>query len=521
MVPFEDTEATVRAYLRRESLDVYNRLHSVEADVAFVNDVRMAYPSLPLIPNLRCGAWYTDPAISYPAPAYFKSTDGHHGNWSFNLRRPNLHLLPIITAQGGLILVDSTRAGKRLPDALSKTVPIWCAVVNRALRLRGFVPSDNATKETEDPWDAAAELHTPPDTVSAHEHAQIATRLDGWAANLAGSSYTLPELSRPLRPLWITPASAQFPQVPPDAPFLPIICVSASRVVDAEGGVDTSPGRRAGGFAYVQGSGDDHELWGQSLTPELFWKHHAELLACSRSDLEALVARIVTAAQDTEQRGGSQAEWNAPPTPVARVGGTIQLCALADLPRDLPAPMPAAAAAEEAAFVVVHESDAPVPPAGADNHTQPEEDSDGIIQSDVTPSPAPASKSEDGGGTLRVLHLYLPPGKRGKHALLHGVLPRATTFARPHLMLGRVVCVAGGDAAAGVALALLQIFFDDAGRLRRGTSDNAETSKRSVRTRLEWIIASRPQANPSRTTLKRVNEFLLSPRALSSGGEAR
>ena len=29
------------------------------------------------------------------------------------------------------ILVDSTRRGKRMPDALSKTVPIWCAVINR------------------------------------------------------------------------------------------------------------------------------------------------------------------------------------------------------------------------------------------------------------------------------------------------------------------------------------------------------------------------------------------------------
>ena len=27
--------------------------------------------------------------------------------------------------------MDSTRQGKRMPDALSKTVPIWCAVLNR------------------------------------------------------------------------------------------------------------------------------------------------------------------------------------------------------------------------------------------------------------------------------------------------------------------------------------------------------------------------------------------------------
>ncbi len=43
---------------------------------------------------------------------------------------------------------------------------------------------------------------------------------------------------------------------------------------------------------------------------------------------------------------------------------------------------------------------------------------------------------------------------------------------------------------------------------------NVLTDKPSIRTRLEWVIASRPQANPARATLKRVNEFLLTPPAL-------
>lgn len=34
-------------------------------------------------------------------PAYFKSTDGHFSNWSFNLRRANLHLLPLIVENNG------------------------------------------------------------------------------------------------------------------------------------------------------------------------------------------------------------------------------------------------------------------------------------------------------------------------------------------------------------------------------------------------------------------------------------
>lgn len=49
--------------IRKESLDIYNRLHSIDEDSIFVNQIHQAYPSIPLLPNLRCGAWYTDPAI--------------------------------------------------------------------------------------------------------------------------------------------------------------------------------------------------------------------------------------------------------------------------------------------------------------------------------------------------------------------------------------------------------------------------------------------------------------------------
>ena len=78
------------------------------------------------------------------------------------------------------MLVDSTRAGKKIPDALSKTVPIWCAVINRALLLR--FPDYYAQNGT---WNT--KLYTPPGTVSAQEHDQIEKRLDGWSEALAVS----------------------------------------------------------------------------------------------------------------------------------------------------------------------------------------------------------------------------------------------------------------------------------------------------------------------------------------------
>ena len=128
--------------------------------------------------------------------AYFKSTDGHFNNWSFNLRRPNVHLLQILAENPGyipwlagwsrshlyirIILVDSTRAGKRMPDALSKTVPIWCAVVNRAIakKLPSGIPLE---------WETG--FFTPPASVSQQEHHQIEKSINEWAESLAVNTH--------------------------------------------------------------------------------------------------------------------------------------------------------------------------------------------------------------------------------------------------------------------------------------------------------------------------------------------
>ena len=52
-----------------------------------------------------------------------------------------------------------------MPDALSKTVPIWCLVINRLL----FPEETHA-------------LHTPDGVVSASEHAQMEARVNGFVA---------------------------------------------------------------------------------------------------------------------------------------------------------------------------------------------------------------------------------------------------------------------------------------------------------------------------------------------------
>lgn len=69
------------------------------------------------------------------------------------------------------IIVDSTRRGKRIPDSLSKTIPIWCSTFNRAI-----------AKHINLSWDTS--FHSLPSAVSRSEHAQIEARIDEFAQRL-------------------------------------------------------------------------------------------------------------------------------------------------------------------------------------------------------------------------------------------------------------------------------------------------------------------------------------------------
>jgi tRNA A64-2'-O-ribosylphosphate transferase len=151
--------------LRRSTLSTHNRLASIISDSAFVESVASAY-ELPLVANERCGSWYIPPSLK-SGSVYFKSTDGHMGEWSFSLRRLNLQLLDVVEKWGGAVVVDSTRRGKSMPDALSKTIPTWCCVMNRA------VFGGDKTQE-------AMGLFTPPQAVGESEHAQMEKRIDGF-----------------------------------------------------------------------------------------------------------------------------------------------------------------------------------------------------------------------------------------------------------------------------------------------------------------------------------------------------
>ncbi|UKZ72869.1 hypothetical protein TrVFT333_000506 [Trichoderma virens FT-333] len=131
--------------LRRSTLTPHNRLKSIHSDAAFVAQVASSFPTYPpshsesnsasgpekrkrkkrpLVANERCGSWYIPPDKK-DGSAYFKSTDGHERAWKFSTRRLNLHLIDMIEENDGIIIVDSTRRGKRKSPIISSNNNIF------------------------------------------------------------------------------------------------------------------------------------------------------------------------------------------------------------------------------------------------------------------------------------------------------------------------------------------------------------------------------------------------------------
>ncbi|RHZ63876.1 initiator tRNA phosphoribosyl transferase family protein [Aspergillus thermomutatus] len=225
--------------LRRSALSISNRLRSIESDAAFVAEVAEHY-GLPLVANERCGSWYISPDIK-AGSAYFKSTDGH--------------------------------TGAVMPDALSKTVPIWCAVMNRAL-----FPSDAAYHA----------VQLPPNYLGASEESQIEHRIDGFVKSLKDLKLDLDDLRQQLRkPIRVAWANRSYfhptdLQKEPDYNLF-VLCSASKRVHGAE----ISEG------GYIQGAGDDSEGWAQGLTPPVFWANKATLLKTPEEALPELIEELV------------------------------------------------------------------------------------------------------------------------------------------------------------------------------------------------------------------------------------
>ncbi|GAA6032014.1 hypothetical protein JCM8097_003388 [Rhodosporidiobolus ruineniae] len=484
-----------RSAIRAQLRDSYNRLHSIAYDADFVHDVvARAYPDFPVVANQRAGAWYVDPEKDEKAYAYFKSTDGHANEHNFNLRRANLALLPLIKERQGVMFVDSTRRGKRFPDALSKTIPLWCAVLNKARTLLVPPTSENSPVSSED-WEEQGKLFTSPQAVGRSEHSQIEVKIDGWAKDLVNSAYNLSALrtlTRPLRPFFVSPAST-LPSPPLTAASFPschpIICLSCSKLAEEADGME-----RARGFTYVQGSGDDHEAWSRGLTPPVFWANKEEILAAGREEIDEVIARILmenlsVGRAEQEEGGATTSSSAAAFTPIRSTGISL-------------------------AFAVDRSS---VPsPSSADPL---------LISVESLICPPSSSDSLSSSSSSDSFHLLTKPGKAGYASFfspsssLHAALEKAEKELRDGREV-RIAAVKSGegkqsetnDLGAAVALILLVRLFASSASLLPPSANQPAVSKDLIRSRLQWILEAFPTVNPSRASLNQVNTLLMSKR---------
>ncbi|KAL7270491.1 tRNA A64-2'-O-ribosylphosphate transferase [Rhizina undulata] len=430
--------ASIAQSIRKSSRSIRNRLKSIKQDSEFVGTVAEAY-RLPIVTNARAGDWYVDPK-KRDSTVYFKSTDGHNGEWKFSLRRLNLGLLEVVEKGGGALIVDSTRRGKRFPDSLAKTIPIWIAILNKIC-----FPEEEL------------KLYTSPLAVSPNEVSQIEKRLSNFIKQFNSLGLDIGsirnKLRKPLRPIWVTPDSP-LPTVPPEFfNFVPLVLVTASRMVTGQG----TEGE------YIQGAGDDHEGWASEygLTPALFWDNHKILLKASDYELPELIR---TFAMDLVTTGvNPEAALD-----IALIKPTTSLYLGARASVDKIA----------AGFDVIVNCSIKI--LNVENQMQ----------------------------VPKIFNFPIPAGKRGAKSL-RTELDNIVTSIEPSI--GKkvlIVCPSGNDAAAAVALVLLCLFYNDEGQCEK-LEDRSQVDKQFIRKKLAWISLSRAEANPSRSSLNAVNSFLM------------
>lgn len=161
-----------------------------------------------------------------------------------------------------------------MPDALSKTIPIWICVLNRLL----------FPELTE-----GHELHTPEDMVSESEHSQIEERVPAFVESIRSLDLDISKLRakllKPMLPVWVTPASCitGSGHARSGSMHKIVLCTASSR----------SSEENRHSSDYVQGAADDSESWAHSLDANTFWTHHGQLLATSEDGLPDLIRCLV------------------------------------------------------------------------------------------------------------------------------------------------------------------------------------------------------------------------------------
>lgn len=530
--------------VRQASGSVYARLRSIEFDARQVLELceRLTCDRdpLPLFGNLRAGGWYVPPSASiHPYKASycsFKSADGHYGQWNVNIRRPNVVLLRAAVSAGGAFVVDATRSGKTWPDALSKTLPMWCGLMNA---LVGFPTASDGSR--------LVQIHSSiPQGEATAIDKLFPTWLEAWRASGIDLDELVPEFrtgAKPLRPLWIRSDSERdwetgLPTAT-ELGFIPIVCVSAgltfksgTRAFVESGmgcdqrsvlGVSFPP--RTTGHSYVRGAGDDEDSWSRGISPFVFWTCREELLRASSEEETPSLSRargdrsvLETAIEEAVCRTGSllRDPSSGPPDSThssadsTRGGPLLFKSGLRVIPSQPGTIQNEAVAAvkggADSVVVLTHARFPEKDEARPDSDTLAEGDNR-FPQIRYFNLANFRRKPDYKNGLCRVLGPCLDH--------LRSVLVHGSTATR-NLPVVAILCDSGnGEWAAGLAIAWIVWHCDSSLDIVYG-SPMQDVSKTQVRNVMLRVLSNRPDLTISRNAQQQLNRFFQSPRPPST-----
>ncbi|KAL5052667.1 hypothetical protein RYX36_033349 [Vicia faba] len=395
------------------------------------------------------------------------------------------------------MIVDSTRRGKRFPDSMSKTIPIWTCVLNRAIsqfRTDSNIHENDAALPQEDcngcgevarDWDCSLHL---PLWVPQTEKASIEEHLEEWTEQLKASGADIASLAvtlkKPLRPLWISQKTVIWLNEVPHHDswdFTPVILVSAS---SSSNGV-SHHNRTTSEFSwnYIPGAGDDEESWSRGLTPPLFWNHVYDLINSGPEICNQKVADIV---EKSRVRRAYRGE-NAPQIRVKSL--SRQEPSLASDVSNIEIEANANESSEDFEVSWLGSTNLAI---GASQFVKDVADVDCILNCD----------SESISVSLPSADTYL-----------HLPMVVTVSFAKFNLSQGKrllVCCSNGEDISVCVCLAILMSLFDEKGTFDGGDSfDTTHVTKWDLRRWLVFVCKFATNARPSRGNLRQVFNFLI------------
>ncbi len=456
---------------RKSNLGLKNRLLSIIHDhdylVKFKDEYFGGY-NIPLIPNERCGLWYMKPS-EYTTTAYFKSTDGHNNEWDFSTRRLNFHLLPLLENSNSLGIVDSARSGKRIPDSLSKTIPIWCAILNKASFPRKS-------------WNDLLAL--PPD-ISPTEKSGILAKLPFLLQKFQNLKLETVCLKRPLRPCWIYPGcrlkkTNLATLLAPDQEFQPLFLITVS--IECRDGSLRYPH-----FTYIQGAADDHELWAHDFDYSMLWEH-IDLFSDEKVSQDEINRRSQILAQKMHKISTNSVVpaqygvlWNL--DDVSRMTEHLYVGSLLRTPLKIPTCWNN----DQFDLVMLFDEDVTL--------TKTDEADCHNFFKHVKVYPLTSGKKV----SSRKLRILLPEIIEVITAVLYG-------RSDPRILL---LCRTGDDISIGVLLTCLVSFYDEVWHLMPYPT-GIHVDKKLIHKHLARIVETK-RVQPSRATLNSVNYYLMSP----------